>query len=99
MAFKIYKTSDSDELSEFSFEYLPKDVISIAYNYRSHGYDGNGFLVAMSIDGLVYAYGLNHCSCYDPISSSSHDKYKIEDLKEKLSKEFYEGIEKLIPYL
>lgn len=65
---EIYKVG-RDELSQFDFENLPKDMLWFVYNYEVYGYEGGGQGVGFK-DGLLWIYNLGHCSCYEPLETN-----------------------------
>jgi hypothetical protein len=55
-----------DYCNEISQDSLDKYEWSV-YWYEAGEYEGNGEIVTLGKDGLLYTSGLGHCSCYGPL--------------------------------
>ena len=51
----------------------------VVYRYNNYGYDGDGELVALGKDGLLYCMSLGHCSCYGPVDNQSFSTLTVEE--------------------
>lgn len=71
---KIYNVG-VDELSEYDYNELPKDLVWFVYRYEYGYYDGSGEAVGMNSEGKLLVGNLGHCSCYGPCEGMGQGQY------------------------
>lgn len=60
---KLYNVGPDEP---YGYEEKDDRYVWLVYWYEIGDYCGDGEAVAFGKDGLVYFYGLGHCSCYGP---------------------------------
>ena len=86
---RSYRAENSEEFSDYDFNYFPMGVDWVAYYYQHESYEGRGYcLIHFKDDDVFVIHDCGHCSCYGPlehysISSKLYTHDEIEGLRGK----------------
>lgn len=91
-----YSYVDFCKFDDYEFDILREAGFEeIWYWYGSGCYEGSGELIARK-GNLYDIYDLGHCSCYGPVDDiGNFNGVSLTELKDKMSKEYYEEVKEL----